>query len=116
MSRVRGVVIGPDDVEAGRGSEPARTGRGEQQPLVVGRAGSPSGVNSSCTYWSPALLLAGLCAQAAGARCELGCPGMPRARRRTSIGRGGGCAHLCSAKMPPGLHHVDGTAAARAAL
>ena len=49
VSRVRGAVIGPDDVEAGRGSEPARTGRGEQQPLVAGRAGSRSGGNSSCT-------------------------------------------------------------------
>ena len=48
VSRARGVVIGPDDVEAGRGSEPARTGRGEQQPLVAGRAASPTAHSSGC--------------------------------------------------------------------
>ena len=48
VSRVRGAVIGPDDMEAGRGSEPARTGRGEQQPLVAGRAASPTAHSSGC--------------------------------------------------------------------
>ena len=35
MSVGTGPVIGPDDMGGGRGSEPARTSRAEQQPLVA---------------------------------------------------------------------------------
>ena len=74
MSRVRGAVIGPDDMEAGRGSEPARTGRGEQQPLVAGRAASPTAHSSGCA------LVAGLAVERpvhakGGAETLTGSPG-----------------------------------------
>ena len=48
MSVARGVAIGPDDTEPGRGSEPARTGRAEQPPLAAGRAASPTAHSSGC--------------------------------------------------------------------
>ena len=48
MSVGTGPVIGPDDMGGGRGSEPARTSRAEQQPLVAGRAASPTAHSSTC--------------------------------------------------------------------
>ena len=48
MSVGTGPVIGPDDMGGGRGSEPARTSRAEQQPLVAGRAASPPAHSSTC--------------------------------------------------------------------
>ena len=48
MSVGTGPIIGPDDMGGGRGSEPARTSRAEQQPLVAGRAASPTAHSSTC--------------------------------------------------------------------
>ena len=92
MSRVRGAVIGPDDMEAGWGSGPARTGWAEQPPLVVGRG--PKQLSQLRLLWPPVLLLISLRRQRAGMGCQAGCLGMPRARRGPLVQLGWVCTHL----------------------
>ena len=110
VSRVRGAVIGPDDVEAGRGSEPARTGRGEQQPLAAGRAASPTAHSSGCA------LVAGLSVErpahakggggtSTGSHGEAASPAPPPDQAGLGV-----CTHLRNAELPQNLRRSWGTA------
>jgi len=115
VSVARGVAIGLDDTEPGRGSEPARTGRAEQPPLAAGRAASPTAHSSGCAL--VARLAAERPARAkGGGRMSNGSPGDAASPAQHPSRAGPGVHALRNAKFPPGLHRVHGTAAAHAAL
>ena len=112
MSVGTGPIIGPDDMGGGRGSEPARTSRAEQQPLVAGRAASPTAHSSGCA------LVAGLAverpAHAKGGGGTLtGSPGEAASPAPPPGAGRGGCARTCAT---PNSHKICAIHGERLAL